>query len=504
MARGRRRRPTLDLDRPADEPLAPAEVAQMVAHLAFLRRYKRQLRLRLNASESLLVDGQRPPEHRGRCKHLLSKVDRATLQAALSRGSLATDPAARATFLAGAATLTGDLGVLLDSLEAASAVQSDRALRRTVHDAIAQLDASRASAARLRRLLDLLDAAYGDEAPHVAFSLLGNASFRDALGRHADDLDAERFLAPRAVHAALRGHTDDPRLDDGLRLLVTTDGFAGHARRQRERLVQLALARGGPLAPDAPGVRAVLHDRRTDGGLRAELHRARGEALLRHGRFDEAAEVLARTEADPTLVRWLQRPRVGPIAVHTRVAGPIVRGYDLRHRRDVLVRLLDANAYARTIAAQDEATVPAVVPLADHGVDGALAWFLPASDAPLFGEALAANRMLTAPQALELAAEGARLLHALALAGHVVDADPARFLLGRVLLLADLSGAEPGRDALPAARQWSTWCLQWPPFSGAAMRELPGGFAASLEAAVSTPELVRLLDAARLQWRSDA
>src|SRR5690349_17218769 len=59
--------------------LDATEVAEMRGHLTFLRRYKDILRLKLNATEDLLVNGQREPTERGVCHHLLAKVDRSVI-----------------------------------------------------------------------------------------------------------------------------------------------------------------------------------------------------------------------------------------------------------------------------------------------------------------------------------------------------------------------------------------------------------------------------------------
>src|SRR5438128_8903784 len=97
---------------PADT-LDAAEVGEMKQHLGFLRRYKDILRLKLNATEDLLVNGQREPSERGVCHHLLAKVDRGVIEAAVQREPLRSDAGARARMLAGAIRLTADVGVLL-------------------------------------------------------------------------------------------------------------------------------------------------------------------------------------------------------------------------------------------------------------------------------------------------------------------------------------------------------------------------------------------------------
>jgi len=106
------------------ERLDAAEVAEMKEHLAFLRRYKDLLRLKLNAAEDLLVNGQRDPSERGVCHHLLAKVDRGVIEAAVQREPLRSDAGARARMLAGAIRLTADVGVLLAYLETLAQVRS--------------------------------------------------------------------------------------------------------------------------------------------------------------------------------------------------------------------------------------------------------------------------------------------------------------------------------------------------------------------------------------------
>ena len=91
------------------ESLDAGEVAEMKQHLAFLRRYKEILRLKLNAAEDLLVNGQREPTERGVCRHLLGKVDRSVVEAAIAREPLRSDAAARIRMLAGAVRLTAEV-----------------------------------------------------------------------------------------------------------------------------------------------------------------------------------------------------------------------------------------------------------------------------------------------------------------------------------------------------------------------------------------------------------
>src|SRR5688500_15822595 len=62
---------------PVDAPLTPQEAARMKEHFRFLREHRHTLKLRVNATEDLLLNGSREPTHRGVCQHLLDKVERA-------------------------------------------------------------------------------------------------------------------------------------------------------------------------------------------------------------------------------------------------------------------------------------------------------------------------------------------------------------------------------------------------------------------------------------------
>ncbi len=506
--RGPAPQPVLDLDRPAGEQLSPAEVAEMQQHLGFLRRYRRALRLKLNAAESLMVDGTHAPDHRGRCKHLLGKVDRAAIAGAMQREPLARDPSARPEFLAGAAALTRDLGVLLDSLEAQTALQSRLATRRALNRAISRMDFASASAPRLQRLIALLRQAYpAEQRVHALLQLLHNDSFRAACDRHVGKLEVAELYPLRAVHAALHGASPERVvLSSGLRMLLEGDADALGAQRRsvRERLALLGLEVGVEWAIDAQGVMAVIEDSRSDAGLVSQLQHLRGEALLAVRRYDEArAALVAVGDVDlAPLCRWLGMPRVGPIAVSSRDVGPLTRGFDLDRRTLVAVHILPADLVEAAAAQLASATLPGVLSPCSSGVDGGLGWVAVDARAPLFGEALAVDRMMPVQEALALASAGCRLLHALSLAQRVpADIDPSRFLLDRQtrpprLLLADLSGPLGG-DALAHARQWCRWTLAWPPFGGLDLRpELPPAVSTAVEEAVRLPALVRSLDMA--------
>ena len=110
MARHRPSRPR-DKTRRSEPRLSDADLAKAKRQIAFLRRYKRAMKLRLNSAEALLVDGSRAPTNQGVVQHLVGKVDRATIAAALERKPLCDSAVRRAEFLAGASWITGATGV---------------------------------------------------------------------------------------------------------------------------------------------------------------------------------------------------------------------------------------------------------------------------------------------------------------------------------------------------------------------------------------------------------
>jgi hypothetical protein len=189
------------------DTLAPAEIAEMKEHLVFLRRYKDILRLKLNAAEDLLVNGQREPSERGVCHHLLGKIDRAVIEAAVAREPLRSDAAARARMLAGAIRLTADLGVLLAYLETLAHVRSRTEAAQAFSEVVRRIDFESLSPTRLARLLQVLIETFVDhERVQVLFSLLAAPSFRRAFDGAAGAFPpqvADACAPLRAVHARL-------------------------------------------------------------------------------------------------------------------------------------------------------------------------------------------------------------------------------------------------------------------------------------------------------------
>src|SRR5438094_8784820 len=192
---------------PGEAPLTPAEVVEMKEHLAFLRRYKEVLRLKLNAVEDLLVNQQREPADRGVCRHLLGKVDRAVVEHAIERDPLRGDAAARSRMLAGAVRLTADVGVLLAYLEALAHVRSHAEAGQAFAEVVRRIDFESVSATRLARLLQvLIDTFVDHERVQVLFSLLAGPAFCRAFDAALPAFPptvAEVCTPLRAVHRRL-------------------------------------------------------------------------------------------------------------------------------------------------------------------------------------------------------------------------------------------------------------------------------------------------------------
>ncbi|MEE8201438.1 MAG: hypothetical protein V3R29_09755, partial [Candidatus Acidoferrales bacterium] len=60
-------------------------MAALREHFRFLRENRKELRLKVNAAEDLLLNGVREPTHRGVCQHLLGKVERGAVLSAAER-----------------------------------------------------------------------------------------------------------------------------------------------------------------------------------------------------------------------------------------------------------------------------------------------------------------------------------------------------------------------------------------------------------------------------------
>jgi len=457
-----------------DEPLTPDEVAEMKQHVAFIRRYREVLRLKLNAAEDLLVNGQREPGDRGVCRHLLGKVDRAVIESAIEREPLRSDPAARARMLAGAVRVTADLGVLLAYLESLAHVRSRAEAAAAFAEVVRRLDFESLSATRLARLLQVLLAAFVDhERVQVVLGLLASGPFRRAFDAAAATFPADIagvFTPLRAVHRHVTegGGADDPSLlAAGLeQILAAPDPvLRAHAEPLRVGMLELALGPGvpAPLADRAVGVLLPSLPRGERTYARLVVRRA-SQLLARHA-DDRARAVLEELRrAQPshrTAERWLaalDAPRVGRVALAGEHGhGRLAAAFWLDAQQPLWLRTAtapSAERLANEARLQAGLGVPGVAVVVDAGVASGIPYVAVAAPGRPFAPA---SQPRDAAVALGLAASAARILCAVALGGvRVPDAAPERFVAlappAIALMLADFDGATPAepQEALAA------------------------------------------------------
>jgi len=510
----------------------------MRRHLAFMREFRASLRLKLSAKEDLLVNGAREPDHRGTCKYLLSKVDRASIVGAIDREPLRSDPASRVRFLAGGASITGNVGILLRYLEALASADRTGQATQTFAKTVAHIEFEGISAARMSLLLDVIQKAFGrEDQAGVLFGLLQSRGFRQAFDACAPDLKeavARQFVPLRAVEQALsrggprrrrRDGRPDPRpkdpggrsdLEEGLRqMFASPDGLRGYPATTRERLVRLALALDQDWPPADAGVLALLHTFPSHGPVFQRFALDCASRLARMGEDGTATDLLAKValkgpSADraATLLTHLKRPRIGRFAVEKNPPGkgaaPLGRAIWLDKLEPVLIRLgapTQVEQVAREARLQGDVCLPGVADVLDSGTaDHRRPYVAVPGDCRLDEWLRARPGSASLSESLALAMEGVRIIRALGLAGVTIpDAAPDRFVCagagpqgvagnqgGAVacarLLIGDLRGAEEAspadaaRSLGPVAVQWCHDALAYPPFRGSSLRrEVPAG-----------------------------
>lgn len=490
--------------RDADRPLSKEELARIRGQLAFLRRYRKVLRLRLNATEARLVDGSLAPDRRGVVQRLLSKIDRNAIEAALVRKPLSDSATGRAEFLAGAAGVSADVGVLLDALEAAVEVQTQEQAARAFAQALERVDFTGLSAARLSRLLALLERTHtpADQA-HVLFGLLRSATFRKVFDADADALKPEvaaTFLPLRAAWAATRKQARvDPRLlEEGLRRLIgaDADGLVRHPPSVRERLVEVALGLDATWPPTSPGVQRLLAEMRAEGAPFRRLAVLCARRLAQQARYDDAIGLLdrvARAHPDAleatVLADQLRGTRVGTYAV-TAPPARLTPALDL-----ALMRPAYVSALPQGPPVHPELCLPGVAPVLGWDEDHDPPYLAVTADLPRLADLIAQRGQdWSVARAAAVATDGCQILSALATVGvELPDVAPDRFLLDPSpyrphLVLADLGGAlqsgaaraEVGHRGL--AQAWVFQALSWPPLAGRRLRrEVPPHLRDALE-----------------------
>jgi hypothetical protein len=323
----------------ADEPLTPSEVAAMKEHFKFLRAHRKLLKLRLNATEDLLLNGVREPTHRGVCQHLLGKVEKDRVLAVSER----LPPTEAAKLLAGVLGFAPEVTFVLRYLECIRGSAGEAEAAAALSHALRQIRFDETSNAQMRQVLSLIVGIFPrSELPVLAFNWLFNAAFRKAVDRSTEELPdgiAELVRPLRAIHAELADGTTmgshRPRaakggadVREGARLLL------GSARPSllalpaaiRRRLLEVGLSARDPSAAELAGICALFETEtfrepeaqghmalRVVGRLLAAGDERAARRLLGEDRFSGSAEPEAR--------RWrtaLARPRIGPVAIEER------------------------------------------------------------------------------------------------------------------------------------------------------------------------------------------
>ncbi len=449
--------------KPADAELSAEEKVELKQHFAFLARSRKVLRLSFNAAEDLLINGAREPEDRGVCQHLLNKIDRASVNAALAR---IPEPEQRTRFLGGVVRFSRDAAMVILYLESLSATAPKAEAAATLVAALKQLNFAEVSAAQLRRLLELMVALLAaTDRPHLVISLLRSPSFRAAFDQAADVLPAELaslFVPMRAVVGALfapEPEAPDPELlHQGLQhvLAAPTHHLTGFPERARARLLEAALSLPHASESHDGALNALLNTFPKESRLYSQMATKRAMQLLQQGREALAQPLLLTLrEHHPDYRlpgRWLDAlaaPRLGEVTLPEAkaVAVGLNRGFWVPHQRPVWTFVgptTEVGAFAAAAARHMELALPGLVPLFSHGV-GAQA--TPYLVFPQLGQPVrrALKELRREPQsATECARSGVEVLIALALAGVALpDAGSERFLLDAAghLVLFNLVGS---------------------------------------------------------------
>ncbi len=518
-----------------EEPLTASEVARLKVHFRFLREHRNLLKLRVNAAEDLLLNGVREPSHRGLCKHLLAKVERARVLAV----SQTLPPVEAARLLGGVIRFAPEIAYVLRYLECVKQTASQEQAGAAVTEALKQIEFSEVSAAQMRQIVALIVDVFAErELPVFLFTLLYDEPFRNALDRSLDGFPEVlgRMVRPmRAVHEAIahpssrasggrerRRDTelDLPALKTGVALLLDVNHLSllelSEPTRRRlfylgcETLRSLPSTRSEPLQQ----ILASLSFSQAAEQMSATI--ALVGALLAAGQETTAKKLLDRTrkpdDMGSILARWrsaLDAPRVGTVALDlsrsSRELPPSGRWYRGSHvptQSTVLVRYGEFGeqpVYARQIALWRQLLVPGmsriVAANAGPGTRPYIAVELPGY--PLNREVQKGGRVEESVR-LRWAVEICALLAAVAHQGAVLpDADLCRFNLdqeGRLWLvdLWEMQSAEPDQALLAHRDQARGICGQL--LRLAPCYSLAADALDQLENAVDLTEIARIID----------
>jgi hypothetical protein len=459
----------------------------MGEHLAFLRLHKNELRLALNATEDLLVNGARPPTDRGISKHLLAKVDRKVVERALARDALKNDAHQRARFIAGIVRLNPEISLLLRYLETLAEVADRREAAGAFALTVDRIDFEQVSNAQMAQLLSVITQTFeGHDRVQALFGLLASDSFARALDRALLSLAEElrEIFAPlRAAFRVVVGGEPLPDEDDaerdlfarGMRMWLSAPDrvLRSYALDVRKRLAEFAIQDRVCSTPKSLLDSLPHHD-----DAYARLGLMRVEQLFQSKQDEDARALLSQiVQAHPNMARaarWLDAlswPRVGRIAIAPPVSGNgLKRAFWLDGACFVWARVLPperAGQLALEAQLQESVPLPGVSPALAHGLAGDGTAFVAFAPGGRPFDPVWIQR-LRLQDALFLALEGVHILRALAALGTALpDAAPQRFLFEHGsphgLRLADFDGAaqkEPAACAIQHGPLAADFCRQ--------------------------------------------
>ncbi len=459
----------VDLDKDIEQPLTEQEVAVLREHFRFLREYRKDLKLKVNANEDLLLNGTRVPDHRGVCHHLLAKVERKNVLAAAER----LDPKRAAKLLAGIIRFSSDIEYVLLFLEKIQQSSSSAEATAALFQGLQRIEFEQVSNAQMRRVLQLMIELFDEkERPTLLLGMLESDGFRNAFDKSSEQLPealSHLVLPLRAAQAViLHGEPntfDSETLGDGVALLLELDSkiLLRHSVEMRRRLFDLGL--------QACGVPHRFHDRLAmllrnfpvDDSGRA----LRGIALARHliGANDDAAakqllQTLARENPkNDQPARWLELLDAERLDRFVLLAQPAARtdalgqhtrrsGIWLENMQPVWVQIAQSDnvsTHESTLNLLREFAVPGLATVLESGsTEEGEGYFVVAKSGESLDQMLANESALGLSQVLRTCCEAVGILSALAATGALLpDVDPARFAIERsgALVLVDVAGA---------------------------------------------------------------
>lgn len=505
-----------------ETPLSGQEIATLKVHFEFLRTHRRELRLKVNAAEDLLLNGVREPVHRGVCQHLLGKVSRSSVLSAAAR----LEPVRAAKLLAGVIRFSDEIEYILLFLEKVQLTSSQAEAVAALAQGLQRIDFNKVSASQMRRVLHLIGELFdARQRPRLLLGMLEGPGFREAFDSSLDGMPeslAELFLPLRAVQeTVLRGmpnRFEAEALRAGVHLLLDS---GEHALRALPEAVRKRLFEKGVEACRDPdhglhrGLEVLLSNFRRSDRSFGELAMRLIRHLLASRREEEARKLLNVLVVEQPRFhlpgRWLERldrPRIDRFAIeeapeplsdvmghHRRYAG-----FAVDTMKPVWLQVADVDhVETHETAARlfGELCLSGVAPLLAQGAtpEGAPYFAVP-RPGPLLSESLEHEGGLSQVEAIAACRGAILILSALQMAGvEIGDANPGRFARDASggLLLVDLTGGSPvprgsaAPSALALAREF---CLD---MLGGARRYLPPQSLREGIASASTfPELFRV------------